>query len=89
MAFMTQEIAISLFTLYEQLRLALRSYTLERAIWLSQAVTIRNNDVPSKQLLGSQLSLRNYNAQVGETYAMIKASNKVTGLGTPKTCCVG
>lgn len=25
-----------------------------------------------KQLLGRQLSLRNYNAQVGETYAMIK-----------------
>ena len=28
-----------------------------------------------KQLLGGQLSLRNYNAQVGETYAMIKALN--------------
>lgn len=25
-----------------------------------------------KQLLGGKLSLRNYNAQVGETYAMIK-----------------
>lgn len=26
-----------------------------------------------KQLLGGKLSLRNYNAQVSETYAMIKA----------------
>ncbi|EOX4789513.1 IS5 family transposase [Vibrio alginolyticus] len=42
-----------------------------------------------KQLLGGRLSLRNYNAQVGETYAMIKALNKVTGLGMPKTCRVG
>ncbi|ENM5915968.1 IS5 family transposase [Vibrio mimicus] len=33
-----------------------------------------------KQLLGGRLSLRNYNAQVGETYAMIKALNKLTGL---------
>lgn len=38
-----------------------------------------------KQLLGGQLSLRNYNAQVGETYAMIKALNKLTGLGMPET----
>ncbi|GAA5647877.1 IS5-like element ISVpa3 family transposase [Vibrio proteolyticus] len=38
-----------------------------------------------KQLLGGRLSLRNYNAQVGETYAMIKALNKLTGLGIPKT----
>ncbi|MCV6022400.1 IS5/IS1182 family transposase, partial [Escherichia coli] len=30
-----------------------------------------------KQLLGGRLSLRNYNAQVGETYAMIKALNKL------------
>ncbi len=36
-----------------------------------------------KQLLGGRLSLRNYNAQVGETYAMIKALNKLTGLGMP------
>ncbi len=33
-----------------------------------------------KQLLGGKLSLRNYNAQVGETYAMIKALNKLSGL---------
>ncbi|WP_420918770.1 hypothetical protein [Vibrio coralliirubri] len=39
-----------------------------------------------KQLLGGKLSLRNYNAQVGETYAMIKALNKLTGLGMPETC---
>ncbi len=38
-----------------------------------------------KQLLGGKLSLRNYNAQVGETYAMIKALNKLTGLDMPET----
>lgn len=38
-----------------------------------------------KQLLGGRLSLRNYNAQVGETYAL----NKLTGLGMPKTCRIG
>ncbi|GAJ73418.1 LOW QUALITY PROTEIN: mobile element protein [Vibrio sp. JCM 18904] len=38
-----------------------------------------------KQLLGGRLSLRNYNAQVGETYVMIKALNKLTGLGMPET----
>ena len=41
-----------------------------------------------KQLLGGKLSLRNYNAQVGETYAMIKAMNKLTGLGIPETQCI-
>ena len=39
-----------------------------------------------KQLLGGRLSLKNYNAQVGETYAMIKALNKLTGLCMPETC---
>ncbi|TNY84456.1 IS5 family transposase, partial [Vibrio parahaemolyticus] len=38
-----------------------------------------------KQLLGGRLSLRYYNAQVGETYAMTKALNKLTGLGMPET----
>ncbi|OEF60924.1 hypothetical protein OAA_19615 [Vibrio cyclitrophicus 1F175] len=38
-----------------------------------------------KQLLGGILSLRNYNAKVGETYAMIKALDKLTGLGAPLT----
>nr|BAW34870.1 hypothetical protein [Vibrio parahaemolyticus] len=39
-----------------------------------------------KQLLGGKLSLRNYNAQVvTSTYAMIKALNKLTGLGMPET----
>lgn len=37
-----------------------------------------------KQLLSERLSLRNYNAQVGETYAMIKALNKLTGLACLK-----
>lgn len=41
-----------------------------------------------KQLLGERLSLRNYNAQVGDTYAMIKALNKLTGLGMPETKCL-
>ena len=39
----------------------------------------------AKQLLGGKLFQRNYNAQVGETYAMIKALNMLTGLGMPET----
>ncbi|WP_434784924.1 hypothetical protein [Vibrio apostichopi] len=35
-----------------------------------------------KQLHGGRLSLRNYNAQVAETYAL----NKLTGLGMPQIC---
>ncbi|ABU73890.1 IS5 family transposase [Vibrio campbellii] len=38
-----------------------------------------------KQWFGGKLSLRNYNSQVGETYAMIKVLNKLTGLGMPET----
>jgi hypothetical protein len=38
-----------------------------------------------KQLLGASLMLRNYNAQDGETYVMIKALNKLTGIGMPET----
>lgn len=38
-----------------------------------------------KQLLGASLTLRHYNAQVGECYAMIKALNKLTWLGMPET----
>ncbi|WP_443088410.1 hypothetical protein [Vibrio sp. McD22-P3] len=38
-----------------------------------------------KQLLGASFTLRNYNSQVGETYAMIKALNKLTGIGMPET----
>ena len=41
-----------------------------------------------KKLLSGTLSLRNYNAQVGETYAMIKALNKLTGLGMPETMVI-
>lgn len=37
-----------------------------------------------KELFGASLSLRNYNAQFGETYAMIKALNKLTRLGMPE-----
>lgn len=38
-----------------------------------------------KQLLGGTLSMRDYNVQVGETYAMMRALNKLTGLGMPET----
>ncbi|CAH6794047.1 hypothetical protein VCHA50P415_20402 [Vibrio chagasii] len=41
-----------------------------------------------KKLLGGTLSLRNYNAPVGETYAMIKALNKLTVLGMPKAIVI-
>ncbi|TCT55853.1 hypothetical protein EDB47_14113 [Vibrio crassostreae] len=37
-------------------------------------------------MLGGRLSSGNYNAQVGETYAMIKALNKLTGLGMSEKC---
>ncbi|EOX1519366.1 IS5 family transposase [Vibrio cholerae] len=36
-----------------------------------------------KQLISSKLSLRNYNAQVGEALAGVKAVNKMTALGMP------
>lgn len=42
-----------------------------------------------KQLLGDTLTLRNYNAQVEEAYAMVKALNKITGLAMPKTQRIG
>lgn len=48
----------------------------------------KNATYRAKQLLGASLTLRNYNAQVGETYAMIKAFNKLTGIDMPKTQCV-
>lgn len=38
-----------------------------------------------KTLLGSHLSLRNYDAQVGEAMAMVKALNRMTLLGMPKS----
>lgn len=41
-----------------------------------------------KKLLGGTLSLRNYNAQVGETYTMIKTLNKFTGQGMPDTMVI-
>lgn len=36
-----------------------------------------------KLLVGARLSLRNYNAQVGEALAWVKAINRMTGLGMP------
>ena len=36
-----------------------------------------------KQLIGPTLSLRNYNAQVGEITAGVKVMNKLIGLGMP------
>ncbi|CAI2322554.1 hypothetical protein IFVP182_C2120004 [Vibrio parahaemolyticus] len=41
-----------------------------------------------KKLLGDILSLRDYNAQVGKTYTMIEALNKLTGLGMPETIMI-
>lgn len=41
-----------------------------------------------KKLLGGALSLRNYNVQVGESYTMIRALNKITGLGMPETMMI-
>ncbi|MET2898756.1 IS5 family transposase [Vibrio rotiferianus] len=38
-----------------------------------------------KRLLGSSLSLRDYDAQVGEAYAAVRALNKLTSLGMPQT----
>ena len=38
-----------------------------------------------KMLFSGSLSLRDYYAQVGEAYAMVKAINKLTGLGMPET----
>lgn len=40
-----------------------------------------------KKLLVERLSLRNYNVQVDETYAMIKELNKLTGFGMSETQC--
>ncbi|SIQ70068.1 hypothetical protein SAMN05880558_1056 [Aeromonas sp. RU39B] len=36
-----------------------------------------------KQLTGPKLSLRDYNAQVGEIMASVKVMNKLTGPGMP------
>ncbi|GBL00077.1 IS903 family transposase [Vibrio harveyi] len=41
-----------------------------------------------KKLLDGTLSLRNYTAQVGETYTMVKVLNKITGLSMPKTMAI-
>ncbi len=41
-----------------------------------------------KKLLGGTLSLRYYNAQGGDAYAMLKAVNKLTGLGMPETMVI-
>ncbi len=41
-----------------------------------------------KKLLGGTRSLRDYNAHAGESDAMIKALNKLTGLGMPETTVI-
>ncbi len=41
-----------------------------------------------KKLVSGTLSLRSYSAQVGETYTMIKALNKLTGLDMPETMMI-
>lgn len=38
-----------------------------------------------KTLLGAHLNLRNYNAQVGEAMAIVKALNRMTLLGIPQS----
>ncbi len=38
-----------------------------------------------KRLLGGNLSLRDYDAQVGEAVAMVKALNRITLLGMPNS----
>ncbi|NBI56324.1 IS5/IS1182 family transposase, partial [Photobacterium alginatilyticum] len=38
-----------------------------------------------KRLLGSSLSLRDYDAQVGEAYAAVRALNKLSSLTMPQT----
>ncbi|CRL44904.1 hypothetical protein SGGMMB4_02292 [Sodalis glossinidius str. 'morsitans'] len=38
-----------------------------------------------KTLMGDHLSLRDYDAQVGEAIAMVKALNKMTLLGMPNS----
>lgn len=67
---------------------------LSEAIWFKQALEkeqllpytfdLRNSNIPYKKPLCDTLSLRNYNTQVGEAYAMIKTLNKLTGLGVPE-----
>ncbi|CRL46873.1 hypothetical protein SGGMMB4_05839 (plasmid) [Sodalis glossinidius str. 'morsitans'] len=41
-----------------------------------------------KTLMGDHLSLRDYDAQVGEAMAMVKALNKMTLLGMPNSICI-
>nr|MCD6671174.1 IS5/IS1182 family transposase [Vibrio cholerae] len=41
-----------------------------------------------KPFLGGQLSLRNYNVQVGEANAMIKELNKLKGVGMHETMVI-
>nr|CAI59492.1 Tpn4 protein [Sodalis glossinidius] len=38
--------------------------------------------------MGDHLSLRDYDAQVGEAMAMVKARNKMTLLGMPNSICI-
>ncbi|WP_440863850.1 hypothetical protein [Symbiopectobacterium purcellii] len=42
-----------------------------------------------KTLLGGHLSLRDYEAQVGEAIAMVKALNRMTLLGMPHSVRIG
>ena len=64
-----------------------RSYTAQISIGKSgmdttNAHSQKQRCIEFKHLLGGQLSLRNYNAQVGESYSL----NKLTGLSVPETC---
>ncbi len=57
--------------------------------WLSPAFSGRNGDVPNQNPAGGHLSLRDYDAQVGEAMAMVKALNRMTLLGMPYSVRIG
>ena len=56
---------------------------MEKGLWLSSALDSETAMYRFKQLIGPKLSLRSYNAQVGEILAGVKVMNKVIGLGMP------
>ncbi len=44
-----------------------------------------NGDVPVKQLFGGSLTLRDYDGQVAEAMALVRALNKMTKAGMPES----
>ena len=49
---------------------------MEKELWLSQRSIAETAMYRFKQLIGPKLSLRSYNAQVGEILAGVKVMNK-------------